>query len=88
VAGGPSGNCITRQRTWYARNDNKNAQYPTHTVAATTNDLIRDVNVLDGIALDYEIGGFNTMAVKAGRPGSLDANILREKELSGMVAFI
>ena len=64
MAGGTSGNCITRQRTWYARNGTKNSQYPTHTVAATTNDLIPDVNVRDGIALDYEIGGLNPMAVK------------------------
>ena len=43
----------------------KSHEYPTHPVAATTSDLINDVTVLGGIALDEEVGGLNVSAVKA-----------------------
>ena len=43
----------------------KSHEYPTHPVAATTSDLINDITVLGGIALDEEVGGLNVSAVKA-----------------------
>jgi len=43
----------------------KSHEYPTHPVAATTSDLVPDVTVLGGIALDHEVGGLNPSAVEA-----------------------
>jgi len=43
----------------------KSHEYPTHPVAATTSDLVPEVTVLGGIALDLEVGGLNPAAVKA-----------------------
>ena len=43
----------------------KSHEYPTHPVAATTSDLVPEVTILGGIALDFEVGGLNPDAVKA-----------------------
>lgn len=43
----------------------KSHEYPTHPVAATTSDLVPDVTILGGIALDVEVGGLNFKAVEA-----------------------
>ena len=43
----------------------KSHEYPTHPVAATTSDLVPEVTVLGGIALDLEVGGLNIHAVEA-----------------------
>ena len=43
----------------------KSHEYPTHPVAATTRDLVPELTVLGGIALDTEVGGLNPQAVKA-----------------------
>lgn len=43
----------------------KSHEYPTHPVAATTSGLVPELNILGGIALDYEVGGLNPAAVEA-----------------------
>ena len=43
----------------------KSHEYPTHPVAATTSELVPDVTILGGIALDVEVGGLNVHAVEA-----------------------
>ena len=43
----------------------KSHEYPTHPVAATTGELVPEVTVLGGIALDVEVGGLNPTAVEA-----------------------
>ena len=43
----------------------KSHEYPTHPVAATTSDLVSDITVLGGVALDEEVGGLNIRAVEA-----------------------
>ncbi len=43
----------------------KSHEYPTHPVAATTSELVTEVTVLGGIALDMEVGGLNIHAVEA-----------------------
>ena len=43
----------------------KSHEYPTHPVAATTSDLVSDITVLGGVALDEEVGGLNLLAVEA-----------------------
>jgi len=43
----------------------KSHEYPTHPVAATTSDLVPEVTVLGGIALDLEVGGLNIHALEA-----------------------
>ncbi|NQW23620.1 MAG: hypothetical protein HQ475_09280 [SAR202 cluster bacterium] len=43
----------------------KSHEYPTHPVAATTSELVPEINILGGIALDYEVGGLNSYAVEA-----------------------
>ncbi len=42
----------------------KSHEYPTHPVAATTSELVPELNILGGIALDYEVGGLNPAAVE------------------------
>ena len=43
----------------------KSHEYPTHPVAATTAELVPDISILGGIALDVEVGGLNVHAVQA-----------------------
>jgi hypothetical protein len=43
----------------------KSHEYPTHPVAATTGDLVPELTVLGGVALDLEVGGLNPKAVEA-----------------------
>ena len=43
----------------------KSHEYPTHPVAATTSELVPELTVLGGIALDIEVGGLNAKAVEA-----------------------
>ncbi len=43
----------------------KSHEYPTHPVAATTSELVPEVTVLGGVALDLEVGGLNIHAVEA-----------------------
>ena len=43
----------------------KSHEYPTHPVAATTSDLVPEVTVLGGVALDLEVGGLNIHALEA-----------------------
>ncbi len=43
----------------------KSHEYPTHPVAATTSELVPELTILGGIALDYEVGGLNPQAVEA-----------------------
>jgi len=43
----------------------KSHEYPTHPVAATTSDLVPEVTVLGGVALDLEVGGLNVHAVES-----------------------
>ena len=43
----------------------KSHEYPTHPVAATTSELVPELTVLGGIALDIEVGGLNVQAVEA-----------------------
>lgn len=43
----------------------KSHEYPTHPVAATTSELVPEINILGGIALDQEVGGLNSFAVEA-----------------------
>ena len=43
----------------------KSHEYPTHPVAATTSEVVPELTILGGIALDEEVGGLNPQAVKA-----------------------
>ena len=43
----------------------KSHEYPTHPVAAITSELVPELTVLGGIALDIEVGGLNVQAVEA-----------------------
>ena len=43
----------------------KSHQYPTHPVAYTVSELVPEVTLIGGIALDVEVGGLNPMAVEA-----------------------
>ncbi len=43
----------------------KSHEYPTHPVAATTSEVVPELTILGGIALNEEVGGLNPHAVKA-----------------------
>ena len=43
----------------------KSHQYPTHPVAYTVSQIIPQLTLIGGIALDVEVGGLNPMAVEA-----------------------
>jgi|TARA_B100002003_G_scaffold1458_1_gene1314 hypothetical protein len=43
----------------------KSHEYPTHPVADTTSELVPEVTVLGGVALDLGVGGLNIHAVEA-----------------------
>lgn len=43
----------------------KSHHYPTHPVAHTVSELVPELTLIGGIALDVEVGGLNPMAVEA-----------------------
>ncbi|MCH8745094.1 MAG: hypothetical protein IIB31_05530 [Chloroflexi bacterium] len=43
----------------------KSHEYPTHPVAYTVNQIVRDITLIGGVALDWEVGGLNPAAVEA-----------------------
>lgn len=43
----------------------KSHEYPTHPVAYTASQVVPDITILGGIALDVEVGGLNPEAVEA-----------------------
>lgn len=42
----------------------KSHEYPSHPVAYTVNQVVSDITLVGGIALDVEVGGLNPMAVE------------------------
>jgi len=43
----------------------KSHEYPTHPVAYTASQVVPDITLIGGIALDYEVGGLNPAAVES-----------------------
>ncbi len=43
----------------------KSHEYPTHPVAYTASQVVPDITLIGGVALDFEVGGLNPKAVEA-----------------------
>ena len=43
----------------------KSHEYPTHPVAYTASQVVPDITLIGGVALDYEVGGLNPAAVES-----------------------